>query len=52
MQVRIVDADGADVPTGSVGELWTRAAQNMAGYWNNPEATAAAVTPEGWLKIR
>ncbi len=50
VQVRIVDADGDDVPTGNVGELWTRGATNMAGYWNNPEATSAAVTPQGWLK--
>ena len=41
VEVRIVDADGEDVPTGAVGELWTRSAQNMAGYWNNPKATAA-----------
>jgi long-chain acyl-CoA synthetase len=50
VQVRIVDKDGADVPTGTVGELWTRSRQNMLGYWNNPEATAATVTPDGWLK--
>ena len=31
---------GEDVPVGEVGELWTRSHQNMAGYWNNPEATA------------
>ncbi len=50
VEVRIVDASGADVPTGQVGELWVRSPQNMAGYWNNPAATAAAVTPDGWLR--
>lgn len=50
IEIRIVDAEGRDVPVGAVGELWTRSAQNMAGYWNNPTATAATVTPEGWLK--
>jgi long-chain acyl-CoA synthetase len=50
VQLRIVDESGADVPTGTVGELWTRSPQNMLGYWNNPEATAATVTPDGWLK--
>jgi long-chain acyl-CoA synthetase len=33
-----------------VGELWTRSLQNMAGYWNNPAATAAVVTPDGWFR--
>jgi len=33
-----------------VGELWTRSHQNMAGYWNNPAATAEALTPDGWFK--
>ena len=50
VEVRIVDKNGADVPHGTVGELWTRSPQNMLGYWNNPEATAATVTPDGWLK--
>jgi long-chain acyl-CoA synthetase len=50
VEVRIVDASGTDVPTGQVGELWTRSPQNMAGYWNNPAATAEAVTPDGWLR--
>lgn len=48
--VRVVDRDGADAPPGTVGELWTRSAQNMLGYWNNPEATAATLTGDGWLK--
>ncbi|KUH87945.1 MULTISPECIES: long-chain-fatty-acid--CoA ligase [unclassified Mycobacterium] len=50
VQVRIVDPEGRDVPVGTVGELWTRSRQNMRGYWNNPAATAATLTDDGWLK--
>jgi long-chain acyl-CoA synthetase len=51
VEMRIVDAaTGEDQPLGEVGELWTRSHQNMAGYWNNPEATTAAVTPDGWFR--
>jgi long-chain acyl-CoA synthetase len=50
VEMRAVDGAGDDVPTGEVGELWTRSHQNMAGYWNNPAATAEAVTPDGWFR--
>jgi long-chain acyl-CoA synthetase len=51
VEMRIVDPDtGDDRPVGEVGELWTRSGQNMAGYWNNPEATAQAITPDGWFR--
>jgi long-chain acyl-CoA synthetase len=50
VEMRVVDEDGNDVETGTVGELWTRSRQNMKGYWNNPEATAAAMTADGWFK--
>lgn len=50
VDVRIVDPDGFDVPPGSVGEVWTRSAQNMLGYWQNPDATAATLTADGWLR--
>jgi long-chain acyl-CoA synthetase len=33
-----------------VGELWTRSAQNMKGYWDKPDETARAFTSDGWLK--
>ncbi len=54
VEVRIVHPDtGADVHgegEGSVGELWVRCRQVMAGYWHNPAATHLAVTPDGWLR--
>jgi long-chain acyl-CoA synthetase len=49
--LRVVDpATGEDQPPGAVGELWTRSAQNMKGYWNNSAGTAATITADGWLK--
>jgi long-chain acyl-CoA synthetase len=51
VEMRIVDAaTGGDVPDGAVGELWTRSPQNMAGYWNNPAATEAVLSPDGWFR--
>ncbi|HSS09330.1 MAG TPA: AMP-binding protein, partial [Acidimicrobiales bacterium] len=43
--LRVVDlVTGNDQPIGQPGELWTRSAQNMKGYWHNPDATAATIT--------
>jgi long-chain acyl-CoA synthetase len=50
VDVRITDANGQNAPTGTVGELWTRSRQNMLGYWNQPDATMATITPDGWLR--
>lgn len=46
--VRVVDPDGADVPTGTVGEIVCAGDHVMLGYWNRPEETAAAVR-DGWM---
>ncbi|MEH1016306.1 AMP-binding protein [Micromonospora sp. CPCC 206060] len=32
------------------GEVWLRTPDRMRGYWQDPEATIAAVTPDGWLR--
>lgn len=51
VEVRVVDpATLVDVPDSGVGEIWTRSAQNMVGYWHRPEETAAALCPDGWLR--
>jgi long-chain acyl-CoA synthetase len=43
IEIRVIDASGADVATGEVGEIITRSPQTMMGYWNQPEATRRAI---------
>jgi len=49
LEVRIVDEQGLDVPTGEIGEIWFRGANLFRGYWGKPEATAEALV-DGWLR--
>jgi fatty-acyl-CoA synthase len=50
LEVKIVDPEsGAVVPRGAPGELCTRGYSVMLGYWENPQATAAAVDRAGWM---
>ena len=48
VQVRIADEQGRELPLGDVGEVLVKGDSVMAGYWRNPEATAAALR-DGWL---
>ena len=50
VQVRLVDPEGGDVLVGDPGEIWVRGPNVFAGYWDDPEATANALTPDGWLR--
>lgn len=51
VELRIVDpVTGHEQPSGAVGEVWTRSAQNMAGYWDKPEETTATLRADGWLR--
>lgn len=48
VDVRVTRPDGIDCDPGEAGELLIRGPHVTPGYWNNPEATAAAII-DGWL---
>ncbi|HVN32173.1 MAG TPA: long-chain fatty acid--CoA ligase [Thermoanaerobaculaceae bacterium] len=48
-QAMVVDENGREVAADEVGELLLRGPHVCLGYWNNPEATSAALDPEGWF---
>lgn len=50
VELKVVDENGNEVPTGEVGELMTRSSNNMLGYWKLPEATANTVSADGWIR--
>jgi len=45
---RLVDADGREVKPGDVGQVTVRSPLVCSGYWNDPDATSAAIR-DGWL---
>ncbi|MGY8908113.1 MAG: AMP-binding enzyme, partial [Pseudomonadales bacterium] len=49
-QVKVIGADGSDLGFNQEGELCVKGPQVMAGYWQLPEATAAVLGADGWLK--
>ncbi|WP_060507915.1 AMP-binding protein [Pseudomonas sp. NBRC 111124] len=49
LENKLVDADGCIVARGEIGELCTRGYSVMLGYWDNPQATAEAIDPAGWM---
>ena len=51
VSVRLVDpAAGDDVLVDDPGEVWVQGPNVFLGYWDDPEATATALTPDRWLR--
>jgi acyl-CoA synthetase (AMP-forming)/AMP-acid ligase II len=48
--IRCVRADGSEAPVGEAGEVLIRTDKTMSGYLGDPEATAAVIGPDGWLR--
>jgi acyl-CoA synthetase (AMP-forming)/AMP-acid ligase II len=49
LEVRVVDDKDVELPRGEPGEIVVRGYTVVAGYFEDPEATAEAISPEGWL---
>ena len=49
VEVRLVDGDGEDVLVGDPGEIWVKGPNVFQGYWNDADATRAAIDADGWL---
>jgi long-chain acyl-CoA synthetase len=50
VEMRVIGADGGELPRGEAGEIEIRGHNVMKGYWARPDATAEAIRPDGWFK--
>lgn len=50
VEIKIVDDDGKELPTGELGEILAKGPRVMSGYWKDEEKTAKALTADGWLR--
>jgi long-chain acyl-CoA synthetase len=50
IRIRLVDSQDREVPPGEVGEVCAQGGNCFTGYWQDPEATAAAMR-NGWLHL-
>jgi acyl-CoA synthetase (AMP-forming)/AMP-acid ligase II len=49
-EIRLVDGAGQDLPAGEAGEILLRGGSVMSHYLDDDEASAAVLSPEGWLR--
>jgi len=50
-EIKVIDPAGNELPEGAVGELAVRGPYTVRGYYNAPEATAAAFTDDGFYRM-
>jgi long-chain acyl-CoA synthetase len=50
VEMKLLDATGGELANGEVGEIVIRGHNVMKGYWRKPEATAEAISADGWFR--
>jgi long-chain acyl-CoA synthetase len=50
VEMKLVDEQGADAAPGEVGEIAIRGHNVMKSYWQRPDATAEAISADGWFR--
>ena len=50
VEMKVIDAEGNDLPPGEIGEFVARGPRIMSGYFKDEEKTAKAFTKDGWLR--
>jgi long-chain acyl-CoA synthetase len=50
VDLAILDDHGKALPSPQIGEVAIRTICNFNGYWNNPDATTAAIMPDGYFR--
>jgi long-chain acyl-CoA synthetase len=48
VEMKVVDEDGNELPTGEIGEIQIKGHNVMKGYWKQPQATSEAIK-DGWF---
>lgn len=50
VEMRVIDPEGNPLPPREIGEIAIRTQANMREYWGRPDATAATIDGDGWLR--
>jgi acyl-CoA synthetase (AMP-forming)/AMP-acid ligase II len=49
VEMKVVDAKGAELPAGAIGEIVARGPQVMSGYYKDTEKTSQTIDRSGWV---
>jgi long-chain acyl-CoA synthetase len=51
-RLKVVDAEGIEVPAGEIGEAYSSGPGLMLGYWRDEEQTQSVITDDGWYRTK